>query len=355
MSNSFFAGLEAFMEDNPVEATATVTIQPEENIEEVSEAEAAATEQGETSAEIQEETAQAEMVFAKFSELDRMIAHVEKFGVDRTFLSLCNHNNMLSNTIGMALPSCESFDSVGSSTSAVSIAALEGLKETASKVWEFIKRMCLRMKDWIVRIVKMYDFRFNSVEKRAKALQKLCGINTQKRDLTDEDKNKLKDVEVYDSTAIGTKSIDLLRKEATAIENCSNIEALGDVEKAKYEAPEKVSVFSKIDMTTAGIEKYASFALTLIKEGRDAMKKDLPKLREKVAKLHNDAAAEKLDKDDAKFQCAQQSRLIGVKNKIIGTSIKAANDLVASGSTLLTKLYKKPGAKDTAAAPAANA
>lgn len=348
MSNSFFAGLEAFMEDNPVEATATVTIQPEENIEEVSEAEAAATEQGETSAEIQEETAQAEMVFAKFSELDRMIAHVEKFGVDRTFLSLCNHNNMLSNTIGMSLPSCESFDSVGSSTSAVSIAALEGLKETASKVWEFIKRMCLRMKDWIVRIVKMYDFRFNSVEKRAKALQKLCGINTQKRDLTDEDKNKLKDVEVYDSTAIGTKSIDLLRKEATAIENCSNIEALGDVEKAKYEAPEKVSVFSKIDMTTAGIEKYASFALTLIKEGRDAMKKDLPKLREKVAKLHNDAAAEKLDKDDAKFQCAQQSRLIGVKNKIIGTSIKAANDLVASGSTLLTKLYKKPGAKGAA-------
>ena len=356
MSNSFFAGLEAFMEDNPVEATATVTIQPEENIEEVSEAEAAATEQGETSAEIQEETAQAEMVFAKFSELDRMIAHVEKYGVDRTFLSLCNHNNMLSNTIGMNLPACESFDSVGSSTSAVSIAALEGLKETASKVWEFIKRMCLRMKDWIVRIVKMYDFRFNSVEKRAKALQKLCGINTQKRDLTDEDKNKLKDVEIYDSTAIGAKSIDLLRKEATAIENCSNIEALGDVEKAKYEAPEKVSVFSKIGMTTADIEKYASFALTLIKEGRDAMKKDLPKIREKVAKLHNDAAAEKLDKDDAKFQCAQQSRLIGVKNKLIGTSIRVANDLVASGSTLLTKLYKKPGAKDTAAAaPATNA
>lgn len=348
MSNSFFAGLEAFMEDNPVEATATVSIQPEENIEEVSEADAAATEQGETTAEIQEETAQAEMVFAKFGELDRMIAHVEKFGVDRTFLSLCNHNNMLSNTIGMNLPSCESFDSVGSSTSAVSIAALEGLKETASKVWEFIKRMCLRMKDWIVRIVKMYDFRFNSVEKRAKALQKLCGTNTEKRNLTEEDKNKLKDVEVYDITAIGAKLMDSLRKEATAIENCSNIEALGDIDKEKYEAPEKVSVFSKLSMSTTDIEGYAKQALTFIKEGRDAMKKDLPKLREKVAKLHNDAAAEKLDKDDAKFQCAQQSRLIGVKNKLIGTSLKIANDLVASGSTLLTKLYKKPGAASTA-------
>lgn len=352
MSNSFFAGLEAFMEDNPVEATATVTIQPEENLEEVSEADAAATEQGDTNAEIQEESTQAEMVFAKFSELDRMIAHVEKYGVDRSFLSLCNHNNMLSNTIGVSLPSCESFDVAGSSSSAVSIAALEGLKETASKVWEFIKRMCLRMKDWIVRIVKLYDFRFNSVEKRAKALQKLCGINTQKRELSDEDMNKLKDVEVYDLAAVGTKLTDSLKKEAASIEACSNIEALGDIDKASYEAPDKVAVFSKISMTTADIQKYADQALAFIKEGRTAMKKDLPQIREKVAKLNNDAAAEKMDKDDAKFQCAQQSRLIGVKNKLIGASLKIANDLVASGSTLLTKLYKKPGAKDAGAAKA---
>ena len=159
----------------------------------------------------------------------------------------------------------------------------------------------------------------------------------------------MKDVEVYDAKDIGMKIQDSFAKEEEAIMRCSNIEALGDVEKAKYEAPEKVSVFSKIGMTTADIEKYASFALTLIKEGRDGMKKDLPKIREKVAKLHNDAAAEKLDKDDAKFQCAQQSRLIGVMNKSIGVSLKAANDLVASGSTLLTKLYKKPGAAASAA------
>ena len=100
-------------------------------------------------------------------------------------------------------------------------------------------------------------------------------------------------------------------------------------------------------MTTADIEKYARDALGLIENGRDTMKKNLPRIREKVAKLHNDAAAEKIDKETAKFQCAQQSRLIGVKNKFIGTSIKIANDLVASGSTLLTKLYKKPGAEGT--------
>ena len=54
MSNSFFAGLEAFMEENPVEATATVTNQPEEHIEEVTEADAAATEQGELNTDMQE-------------------------------------------------------------------------------------------------------------------------------------------------------------------------------------------------------------------------------------------------------------------------------------------------------------
>ena len=352
MSDSFFAGLEAFMEDNSVEASASVSIKPEENIEEVSEADAAATEQADTSIEIQEETDKAEMVFAKFTELDRMIAHVERYGVDRSFLSICNHNNMLANTIGISLPACESFDVVGNSSSSTSIAALEGLKEVASKVWEFIKRMCLRMKDWIVRIVKLYDFRLNSVEKRAKALQKLCGTNTQKRDLSEEDKNKLKDVEVYERIDMSLNLLHSLMKEEADIETCSNIEDLNNVEKAKFEAPKKVAVFSKLDMTTAKIEKYAASALHAIKIGRDAMKNGLPKLREEVAKLHNDAAAEKMDKDAAKFQCAQKSRLIGVKNKLIGNSIKLANDLVASGSTLLTKLYKKPGEKDTATAEA---
>ena len=56
------------------------------------------------------------------------------------------------------------------------------------------------------------------------------------------------------------------------------------------------------------------------------MKKELPKLHEEVAKLHNDAAAGKMDKDDAKFQCAKLNRLISIDNKFIGISIKVSND-----------------------------
>ena len=87
MSNSFFAGLEAFMEDNPVEASASVSIKPEENIEEVSEADAAATEQGELNTEIQEIDDKAEMYLREFDRIDQMIAHVEKYGVDADWLT----------------------------------------------------------------------------------------------------------------------------------------------------------------------------------------------------------------------------------------------------------------------------
>ena len=86
MSNSFFAGLEAFMEDEPINASTTVSIQPEENLEEVSEAEAAATEQGELNTEMQEISDKAEMYLREFDRCDQMIAHVKKFGVDLTFL-----------------------------------------------------------------------------------------------------------------------------------------------------------------------------------------------------------------------------------------------------------------------------
>ena len=354
MSNSFFAGLEAFMDENPVEATATVTIQPEENIEEVSEADAAATEQGETSAEIQEETAKAEMVFAKYAELDRMIAHVEKYGVDRTFLSLCNHNNMLSNTIGMNLPACESFDSVGSSTSAVSIAALEGLKETASKVWEFIKRMCLRMKDWIVRIVKMYDFRFNSVEKRAKALQKLCGTNTEKRDLTDEDKDKLKDIEVYNFSSLDWEFSKIFNGIKRALGDVKTMDELNGIDTDSFELgfkmPEKVSlndILPKLDYVDDFADQYSQTALEIVDSAKKMLNETLPSLRKDVEKLKSDANSKKIDEETAKLQFAKNKLLIKAANESIGEYLKLGNAAVASGSIIQSKLFQKPGAKGT--------
>ena len=242
MSNSFFAGLEAFMEDNPVEATATVTIQPEENIEEVTEADAVATEQGELNTEMQEIDDKAEMYLREFDRIDQMIAHVEKYGVDRSFLSICNHDNMLSNIINVNLPACESFDVVGSSSSAVSIAALEGLKEVATKIYDFIVSMCLRMKDWIVRFAKMYDLRINSLKKRANALESLAKTNTQRRAISTEDEEKLKDVKVFKLSELDSSIVKTCSEAMEKINNAKLDDELEKLTLDEFKMPDKVSL-----------------------------------------------------------------------------------------------------------------
>lgn len=79
MSNTFFAGCESYMEDDQVvtentENTEVEAIQPEEAVAEQTEAADAAEEQVVETAEIEQEAAQAELVFRKFEEIDRMIA-----------------------------------------------------------------------------------------------------------------------------------------------------------------------------------------------------------------------------------------------------------------------------------------
>jgi len=342
MSNSFFAGLEAFMEDNPVEATATVTIQPEENLEEVSEADAAATEQGELNTEIQEIDDKAEMYLSEFNRIDQMIAHVEKYGVDRSFLSICNHNNMLSNIINVNLPACESFDVVGSSSSAVSIAALEGLKEVATKIYDFIVSMCLRMKDWIVRFVKMYDLRINSLEKRAKALQSLAKTNNQMRELSAEDKEKLKDIEVFDFEDLGDAYEKAFDADRMKISAAKSVDEVNKITIDEFEMPKKVSLFVLLGSSIVSVAFYVSTALDMVTGARHILNSYIPFLRKDVEKLKSDANSKKIDEETAKLQLAKNKAAIRLANARIGKYLKLGNAAVASGSIVQSKLFQKP-------------
>ena len=103
MSTSFFGGLESFMEENPVEATATVTIQPEDQVEIQQDI-----------ADAKEDAADAENRIEKseqlICQLSAMYEHVKKYGVDRTFLSMFNNNGELASIIKREIPSCEAFD-----------------------------------------------------------------------------------------------------------------------------------------------------------------------------------------------------------------------------------------------------
>ena len=347
MSNSFFAGLEAFMEDNPVEATATVTVQPEEHIEEVSEADDAATEQGELNTEIQEINDKTEMYLAEFDRCDQMIAHVKKYGVDRTFLSLCNQGNVLAEKIHVKLPACESFDSVGSSTSAISVAALEGLKETAKKIYDFIVNVCLRMKDWIVRFAKMYDLRLSSLEKRAKALQSLAKTNKQKRELSAEDKEKLKDVEVFkldDLENVNSKAFTTVMAKISA---AKSVDEANKITIDEFKMPKKVSLSALSESNSATVQSYAETALAMVDGAKDLLTKQLPQLRKAVEKLKSDAGSKTIEADVAKLELAKNKTAIRLANATIGRFLKVGNAAVASGSVVQSKLFQKPGAEGT--------
>ena len=106
MSNSFFAGLEAFMEDNPVEATATVTIQPEKAEEEIENQQDLA----DASQELDEADRAVEKTEEMLSRIGAMYDYVQKNGVDRTFLAMFNSDGELSKLIKRELPSCEAFN-----------------------------------------------------------------------------------------------------------------------------------------------------------------------------------------------------------------------------------------------------
>ena len=106
MSNSFFAGLEAFMDDNPVEATATVTIQPENAEEEIEKQQDLA----DASQELDEADHAVEKTEEMLSRIGAMYDYVQKNGVDRTFLAMFNSDGELSKLIKREIPSCEAFN-----------------------------------------------------------------------------------------------------------------------------------------------------------------------------------------------------------------------------------------------------
>jgi hypothetical protein len=144
----------------------------EEAVVEQQEAADAAAEPVEAIAE-QEEVAEAtEQMFAKFDEIDRMIAYVGQYGVDKSFLSLCNHDDILNQAFNLGLPATESFEEAGDPNSAVSQAAMEGLKEAAKSVWDWIKKAWARIKQFFSDAWDKVTGWFKKTEKKVEDAEK---------------------------------------------------------------------------------------------------------------------------------------------------------------------------------------
>jgi hypothetical protein len=125
--NTFIPGLEEFAEDvaveTPVDAEQQVEIQ-----QDIADAQQEAT-------EVEHKLEQAEQLLGQLS---MMHDHVQKYGVDRTFLAMFNANGELSRMVKYNIPSCESFDTAD--VNALSVACCEGISDT-------IKRFCLTIRD----------------------------------------------------------------------------------------------------------------------------------------------------------------------------------------------------------------
>ena len=162
-----FPGCEAFDDDINVDINTTGT--PADTADAATEAEDLATEGAETQSEAEETSTAAEAFAHQFSELCALQKHIARFGVDRTFLALCNRNNILGRALNLRLPAMESFDSVGSPRSATSIACLEALSEGLwQKFKDFISRVCKAVRNFILKMTQWWNEVSGNYETRLK-------------------------------------------------------------------------------------------------------------------------------------------------------------------------------------------
>lgn len=137
-------GLASFMEGDEEAASAE-----DEEKEAKEEAEEAKEEVDESSDKAEVEDEQVSMYCTMFDECARMYNHVKTYGVDRSFLSLCNYDNRLGRCFNITLPACEAMAAEGTPYSQESIACLEGLGETLKKAWNFVVKVVKSIGRWI--------------------------------------------------------------------------------------------------------------------------------------------------------------------------------------------------------------
>ena len=167
MSNSFFAGLEAFMEDEPINASTTVSTYPENAEEEI--------ENQQDLADARQDFETADRAIEKIEEMlsriGAMYDYVQKNGVDRTFLVMFNSDGELSKLIKREIPSCEAFNAMNSAD--ISKICCEGFDEV-------LKTALLTLRDDIMRGSTAFSRAIQSLMSDAKSCkEKLSSLKEQ--------------------------------------------------------------------------------------------------------------------------------------------------------------------------------
>ena len=196
--NELFPGLEAYDDINvDIDTTGSSDTAADTEPEIVANSETAAQAE-EIAADGEKEEAKSELFVRQFTDLCDMQNHIATYGVDRTFLSLCNKGNVLGRALRIQMPAMESFDTVGSPASPVSIACVEALddslwqkfKDWVRKIWYAIKNFFTKIIDWFKGATGNYELRFGKLKQWYKNATKDGALEGKKLD-------SVKDTEVY--------------------------------------------------------------------------------------------------------------------------------------------------------------
>lgn len=331
-------GLEAFLEgDVNIETNVEVPADEQAVEADVAAADeaATATEGAEVVAETEETATQAEMLAAQFDEMFAMRDHIAKFGVDRTFLSICNRNNVLGKALGIQMPACESFDAVGSPTSALSLACMEAfslsgmwesVKKFVKKIWERIVELFNRCVLWFKTVFRSNEVKFGKVKKLHDEREMKTKEEAGDREVEiagGVDERTRKDLAAQFTEFVDLFNIDL-GKEAFESAN-ARFKNFERVFKAAAESTEKVTIAT----AASRIEKLIKVIADDVKAGVtpvEAAKKNAEK-RAKAAEQVIDAAKTKLAKADEDSKEAAKEELKKAK-EMATYSAKAANRVV---------------------------
>lgn len=339
-------GLEAFLEgDVNIETNVEVPTADEvaeaavqADVDATEEAEVAA-EGAEVVAETEETATQAEMIAAQFDEMFAMREHIAKFGVDRSFLSLCNRGNVLGKALGIEMPACESFDAVGSPTSALSQACMEAF--SLSGMWEsvkkFVKKIWERIVELFGRCVLWFKTVFRSQKEKFEKIQEL------RKDRVMKTAEEAGDREVVIAGGLVASFAAELGKQVDNFVKLFNTDLdretfeLADGEfknierhvKASFAATTKITITeaeSKMKQLAAAIADDVKSDKTPVEQAKEAAK-----ARAKKADAAIRAAEDKLKKADEAGKEAAKEELKKVK-EVAKYSSKAANRLVTTAN-----------------------
>ena len=344
MNTKLFAGLEDFMEDVSVDVEVNAgEVAAEDAIAETAETVEAATEVEESAADAEATEVQAEMTFRRFEELKSMLDHAKRYGVDRTFLALANRDGILSKGLGITLPACESFGTVGSPYSAESQAVIAGLesawetvKDFIKKLWARIVAMCKRAWEWIRNF-------FGKVSDQYKRLQqKIKGSK-----VLDDKLLNGRTLEVFEIND-AKKVVDAIADATVAFE--TDVKKVEDAKDNKVEAEPKAApdakTVSAVEERIADLDtKFATKEVSATQAQRDLSEKMalIGKLigsgiEKKIEKLEKTAAAEEKKVAAAKDEASKEAAQLALK--VTKATLKASQLSAQCASKLIRDCAK---------------